>query len=61
MGFEKYLADDCMWKRKIEKGNIVVCVYIDDTLCMGNEETIDDFKQEISIHFPIKEEEEMKG
>ena len=40
MGFEKCLADECLLKRRIEKGSIVVCVYIDDTLCVGNKEAI---------------------
>ena len=39
---------------------IVVCVYIDDTLCAGTKEAIQEFKREIKKHFAIKEEGEMK-
>ena len=43
------------------QGTVVVCVYIDDTLCMGNNKrAIQDFKGEIKHHFAIKEEGETK-
>ena len=34
MGFDKCLADECLLKKETKKGTIIVCVYIDDTLCM---------------------------
>ena len=34
MGFDKCLADECLLKKETKKGAIIVCVYIDDTLCM---------------------------
>ena len=37
-----------------------MCVYIDDTLCMGNERAIQEFKDEIKNHIAIKEEGEMR-
>ena len=37
-----------------------VCVYIDDTLCLGEKEAITDFKNELKKHFAIKEEGETK-
>ena len=60
IGFEKCLADECLLKRRIEKGSIVVCVYIDDTLCVGKKEAINEFIQVISYHFTVKEKGEMK-
>ena len=46
--------------RKTDQGIVVVCVYIDDTLCTGDKNTIQEFKDEIKTHFAIKEEGEMK-
>ena len=46
--------------RKTDQGTALVCVYIDDTLCTGNKRAIQEFKNEIKIHFAIKEEGEMK-
>ena len=45
---------------KTNQGTVVVCVYIDDTLCTGKKRAIQEFKDEIKIHFAIKEEGEMK-
>ena len=62
MGFLKCMADDCLLMRTTEKGTVtvIVCVYIDDTLCLGKKEAISDFKNELKKHFAIKEEGEMK-
>ena len=60
MGFDKCLTDKCLLKRETKKGIIIVCVYIDDTLCVGDKEAITEFKKEISMYFANKEEGEMK-
>ena len=60
MGFDKCLADDCLFKKETKKGTIIVCVCIDDTLCVGDKEAINEFKKEVSLYFAIKEEGEMK-
>ena len=60
MGFDKCLTDDCLMKKETKKGTIIVCVYIDDTLCVGDKEAINEFKKEVSLYFAIKEEGEMK-
>ena len=60
MGFLKCMADECLLMRTTEKGTVIVCVYIDDTLCLGKKEAISDFKNELKKHFAIKEEGEMK-
>ena len=44
VGFKKYMADECLLTRKTNHGAVVVYVYIDDTLCMGNKEAIQEFK-----------------
>ena len=60
MGFLKCMADECLLMRTTEKGTVIVCVYIDDTLCLGEKEVISEFKNELKKHFAIKEEGEMK-
>ena len=60
MGFDKCLADECLLRKKTKKGTVIVCVYIDDTLCVGDKEAINEFKKEITLHFTIKEVGEMK-
>ena len=37
-----------------------MCIYIDDTLCIGDKEAIQEFKDKIKNHFATKEEGEMK-
>ena len=59
LGFEKCKADECLLWRRGEKGTVIVCVYIDDTLCVGDREAIDEFKKELKEHFDTKEEGEM--
>ena len=39
---------------------MVVVVYTDDTLCTGDKNAIQEFKDEIKTHFAIKEEGEMR-
>ena len=59
MNFEKCKADECLLYRKNEKGTVIVCVYIDDTLCVGDTEAVDAFKKELREHFDTKEEGQM--
>ena len=60
MGFKKCMVDECLLMRKRNQGTVVVCVYIDDTLCTANKEAIQEFKNEIKNHFAIKIEGKMK-
>ena len=39
---------------------LIICLYIDDTMIVGNEIEIKNFKEEIKAHFKTKEEGEMK-
>ena len=57
--FQKCLADSCLLMRKDENGTLVVCVYVDDTMCLGERKAIDKFKAEIRKHFLTKDEGEM--
>ena len=45
--------------RETDKGTVVVCVYIDDVLCTGDIDAIEEFKKDPKQHFSIKEEGEM--
>ena len=56
LGFVRCKADNCLLMRENKLGLIVVCVYIDDTLCVGSKESLKKFKTEISEHFAVKEE-----
>ena len=38
--FQKCLADSCLLMRKDENGTLVVCVYVDDTMCLGDRKAI---------------------
>ena len=60
MRFEKCLIDQCLLSRKGESGILIICLYIDDTMIVGNEIEIKKFKEEIKLHFKTKEEGEMK-
>ena len=60
MGFEKCLIDQCLLSRKGESGILIICLYIDDTMIVGNEIEIKKFKKEIKTYFKTKEEGEMK-
>ena len=59
MGFTKCMADQCLFFRKSSDGTVAIVVYIDDTLCVGDERAINKFKQEIKKYFVTKEEGEM--
>ena len=37
--------------RNDQNGTIIVCLYIDDILCIGDKEAIDAFKKEIKKYF----------
>ena len=59
MGFHKCLSDECLLFRNTEDGIVIVCIYIDDTLCAGDKTAVKKFKTEIKQHFETKEEGEM--
>ena len=59
MGFEKCMADQCLFSRKSSDRVVIIAVYIDDTLCIGDKKAFDKFKQEIKKRFVTKEEGNM--
>ena len=56
LGMEKCLADQCLFMRKTEHGIVMIAIYIDDTLCIGSKNAIEQLKNDISKHFSTKEE-----
>lgn len=56
MGFIKCLSDQCLLTRTDETGTTIICLYIDDTLVVGDKIAIEKFKKEIKFFFSTKEE-----
>ena len=56
MKFVKCFADQCLLRRSTAKGIAIICIYVDDTLYVGNKEAITEFKKEIENYFNTKEE-----
>ena len=46
--------------RKGESGILIIYLYIDDTMIVGNDNEIKIFKEKIRMHFKTKEEGDMK-
>ena len=59
MNFKKCPGDECLLMREDENGSVVLCVYIDDTLCAGHKKALEVFKQELKNFFATKEEGEL--
>ena len=59
MNFKKCAGDECLLMRESESGTVVICVYIDDTLCAGPKKALDIFKAELKNFFATKEEGKM--
>ena len=60
MKFEKCLADGCLLKRENKYGILIVCIYVDDTMCIGTRKAIDQFKKELKEFFSTKDEGKME-
>ena len=60
MNIKKCLSDQCLLMREDKNGTIIICVYIDDPMVVGDKTAIDVFKREISQFFATTEEGEMK-
>ena len=55
MVFQRCLADGCVLKRTNDLGTVVVCVYVDETMCVGDREAINEFKEEMNKNFKTKD------
>ena len=59
LGFKRCMADNCLLTQETRLSIVIVCVYIDDTLCIGNKAALNGFKSEIKHFFKVKEEGNM--
>ena len=44
MNFVRSMNDQCLLMRNDKNGTVIVCLYIDDTLCVGDKKALDTFK-----------------
>ena len=56
MGFEKCMADQYLLKKEDESGVVLICIYVDDTLCIGDRDALEKFTNQITEYFNIVEE-----
>ena len=56
MGFKKSDADSCLLMRVVEIGTVILCVYVDNMLVVGDKLAVEVFKREIKRFFNTKEE-----
>ena len=56
MNFVRSMNDQCLLMRNGQNGTVIVCLYIDDILCVGDKKALDTYKKEIKEHFVTKEE-----
>jgi len=54
LGFKASKADPCLLIKRNEKGIIFVALYVDDCLCVGSKQLIDELKSKIQESFTIK-------
>ena len=47
IGFKSGNADPCLLTKKDEKGIVLIALYVDDCLCIGNKEAIDEKVEEL--------------
>ena len=56
LGFEKCMANPCLLKHINDNGTVIICVYVDDILCVGDRRVIDAMKNELTKYFLVKDE-----
>ena len=56
MNFVQSLNDKYLLMRNDQNGTVIVCLYIDDTLCVGDKKALVTFKKKIKEYFVTKEE-----
>lgn len=48
-----------MFHEKTKNGAVIIAIYIDDTLCVGTKEAVNELKRDLAKHFSTKEEGEL--
>ena len=56
MDFVQSMNDQCLLMRNDQIRTIIICLYIDDTLCVGDKKALEAFKKEIKKYFVTEEE-----
>ena len=56
MGFKKSDANRCLLMRVEKIGTVILCIYVDNMLVVGDKPAVNDFKQELKKYFNTKEE-----
>ena len=60
MGFEGGYPDPCLLTRKNEKGTVLIALYVDDCLCIGDKEALKDLEKEFKdAGFTVKIEDDL--
>ena len=52
--------DPCLFLRENELGTVIIGLYVDDLLCMGDKEAVDDALTALGKEFKIKVVESMR-
>ena len=51
---ERNKADPCVLKRTTDKGTTIIAIYVDDCMCLGDHEAVQELIQDIEARFKIK-------
>ena len=57
LGFDKCFANSCLLKCTDNNKTLIIYVYVDDILCIGDRKAINSIKKELSIFFLKKTKE----
>ena len=60
MKFQKSFSDPCLVYKKDENGTVMLGIYVDDCLCIGDRKAIEKTKSDLKEHFEIKDEGQMQ-
>ena len=60
MEFKKCLINQFLLSRGGDAGILIICLYIDDTMIVGNKIKVKKFKEEIKSDFKTKEKGDLK-
>ena len=55
IGLKKGLADNCLMKRSNKNGTVILCIYVNDICCIGEEKAITKAIKEIEKIYNIKQ------
>ena len=50
LGFKQCKSDPCLYYRKTAKGIVIVLTYVDDNLCVGQREALEEFIGQFQAH-----------